>query len=376
MRLQPSVLKEYALERAILPMPVSASFTADDDSLVLEDEYGRVPLVAAPDCDLRVHQLVTGVVLALVGEEIDGGDLLVHSVIEPGCPPQLPLRDPTPLPRLVAFVSDLAIGTADGELALRHEMLSDFLLSSPLAPRIGRLIIAGNLVAAPAAAAAELPSGTKPLSARSLSQLAAPVNAADIFLARLCASLVVDVVPGAQDPASFALPQQPLNMCLFPVASHFPSLSATTNPYEATIDGVSIVGNGGQVAESMLRYVRDMTALDTMRKCLEWRHMAPTAPDALACYPFVQRDRFVLTRTPNVYFVGDQNEFESELAELAIGPIGAEGQDAAAVATAASSSAKARVRLLRVPKFSQTNTLVLLDLNTLDVETVKFDTLF
>jgi DNA polymerase delta subunit 2 len=126
----------------------------------------------------------------------------------------------------------------------------------------------------------------------------------------------------------------------------------------------------------MLRYVRDMTALDTMRKCLEWRHMAPTAPDALACYPFVQRDRFVLTRTPNVYFVGDQNEFESELAELAIGPIGAEGQDAAAVATAASSSAKARVRLLRVPKFSQTNTLVLLDLNTLDVETVKFDTLF
>jgi DNA polymerase delta subunit 2 len=193
-----------------------------------------------PDCDLRVHQFVTGVVLALVGEEIDGGDLLVHSVIEPGCPPQLPLRDPTPLPRLVAFVSDLAIGTADGELALRHELLSDFLLSSPLAPRIGRLVVAGNLIARPpppTPSCRAAPSRSRRARSRSWPR---PSTRPTSFSRASAPRLWSTSCRARKTRRRFALPQQPLNMCLFPVASHFPSLSATTNPYEATFDGVRL----------------------------------------------------------------------------------------------------------------------------------------
>jgi DNA polymerase delta subunit 2 len=117
-----------------------------------------------------------------------------------------------------------------------------------------------------------------------------------------------------------------------------------------------------------------------MRKCLEWRHVAPTAPDALACYPFVQRDRFVLTQTPHVLFVGDQNEYESELAELDVGPVGVADEEGAAAATtttaATSAATKAQVLLLRVPKFSTTGTIVLLDLNTMQAEPVTFEASF
>jgi DNA polymerase delta subunit 2 len=384
MQLQPSVLKEYAQERAILPMPVSASFTSDDDSLVLEDEFGRVPLLlptaARSQQQSLVHRLVTGVVCALVGEEVDGGDFLVREFIEPACAPQKPLallRDGEP--RYLAFASDLCVGSASGEQALLLELLAAFLLSSPLAPHIARLVVAGNLIAPPSAANVELPSGSKALSHKSLSQFSVPVAAADTFVARICASLPLDVVPGARDPASYALPQQPLNMCLFPLSSHYASLTCSTNPYEATFDDgrVLVAGNGGQVLESMLRYVRDMTPLQAMRKCLEWRHVAPTAPDALACYPFVQRDRFVLTQTPHVLFVGDQNEYESELAELDVGPVGVADDDGAAATTATTTAAtKAHVLLLRVPKFSTTGTIVLLDLNTMQPEPVTFEASF
>lgn len=96
-------------------MPVKDTFTSDDDYLVLEDEFGRVPLViGAENTTLPVHDFVTGssffktsyvdfnqsietktkqnkkkgVVVAVLGEEVDGGDFKVYDIIEPGYAPQ------------------------------------------------------------------------------------------------------------------------------------------------------------------------------------------------------------------------------------------------------------------------------------------------
>lgn len=42
-------------------MPVKDTFTSDDDYLVLEDEFGRVPLViGVENSTLPVHDYVTG----------------------------------------------------------------------------------------------------------------------------------------------------------------------------------------------------------------------------------------------------------------------------------------------------------------------------
>ncbi len=82
-----------------------------------------------------------------------------------------------------------------------------------------------------------------------------------------------------------------------------------------------------------------------MKKQLEWRHICPTAPDTLRTYPFEKSDPFVLEESPNVYFVGNQEKFE----------------------TAVATQGKIAVRLVSVPKFVTTQCLVLLDIDTLEV---------
>lgn len=74
------------------------------------------------------------------------------------------------------------------------------------------------------------------------------------------------------------------------------------------------------------------------------RHIAPTAPDTLPCFPFHMSDPFVLSECPHVFFAGNQPRYASRLAK------GPDGQ---------------RVRLIAVPDFSRTRTAVLLNLRTL-----------
>ena len=47
-----------------------------------------------------------------------------------------------------------------------------------------------------------------------------------------------------------------------------------------------------------------------MEACLNWRHLAPTAPDTLTCYPYHDCDPFILQSAPHVMFVGNQPEFK------------------------------------------------------------------
>lgn len=64
------------------------------------------------------------------------------------------------------------------------------------------------------------------------------------------------------------------------------------------------------------------------RRTLEWRHIAPTAPDTLCkltlsqasssssrpgIYPFPDADPFIIHHRPHVYVIGNQPEFETAL---------------------------------------------------------------
>jgi DNA polymerase delta subunit 2 len=53
--------------------------------------------------------------------------------------------------------------------------------------------------------------------------------------------------------------------------------------------------------------------LEIMEDTLKWRHIAPTAPDTLDCYPFKTNDPLIISKTPHVYFVGNQEKFESKV---------------------------------------------------------------
>ena len=70
------------------------------------------------------------------------------------------------------------------------------------------------------------------------------------------------------------------------------------------------------------------------------------------CYPFQDKDQFLIEDCPHVFLVGNQPNFETAIIE------GPQGQN---------------VRLIAVPKFKETGELLLLDVDTLEVETAKFE---
>lgn len=92
---------------------------------------------------------------------------------------------------------------------------------------------------------------------------------------------------------------------------------------------------------------------------LRWRHLAPTAPDTLAAYPYFDSDPFILDACPHVLFAGGQPAFETALVEGGGGP-GEEG-------------GRRAVRVVAVPNFCSTGCMVLVNLATLACHPVYFD---
>jgi DNA polymerase delta subunit 2 len=70
------------------------------------------------------------------------------------------------------------------------------------------------------------------------------------------------------------------------------------------------------------------------------------------CYPFQEKDQFVIEECPHVYFVGNQPRFDTTTIE---GPAGQQ------------------VRIIAIPKFHETGQIVLLDTESLEVELVQID---
>lgn len=92
----------------------ASGFCSDTDYLILEDDGGRMSLRGA--C-LPVHELVTGVVMAVKGMPEPGGDFQVNDVCYLGLPPQVPL--PVPVSgqdKYVALVSGLGLGRPSADL--------------------------------------------------------------------------------------------------------------------------------------------------------------------------------------------------------------------------------------------------------------------
>lgn len=95
-----------------------------------------------------------------------------------------------------------------------------------------------------------------------------------------------------------------------------------------------------------------------LERLLRWRHLAPTAPDTLAAYPYFDADPFILDACPHVFFAGGQPAFATALVEQ-----GGDGSGAPA----------ASVRVVAVPNFAATGCVVLLNLATLACHPVYFD---
>lgn len=180
-------------------------------------------------------------------------------------------------------------------------------------------------------------------------------------------------MPGKSDPSNVSLPQQPLNSCLFPHGSRFNSLHLVPNPYSFSVDGVSIMGHSGQPIEDIVRQTNSINkaiqstescsneghhyaavdAVNALRKTLIWGHLAPTAPDTLACHPYTDDDPFIVDtdHVPRILFSGCHKDFATSLHQHPSGK---------------------STRLFAVPSFSLTKKAILVDIKTLDYQVMSF----
>ncbi|XP_021721660.1 DNA polymerase delta small subunit-like [Chenopodium quinoa] len=353
MKLKPCILDEYAKERSVTPLVKPHNFMHPDDHLILEDESGRVKLEGT---SLFPSVYVTGVVVAFLGKESGAGSFLVHDILEAGLPPQI--EKPLKLgdDKYVVFVSGLSVGNSTSN-PLQFQLLVDHITGhlgdeneQRTAAEIVHVVIAGNSVEF----ARGLFNGQN-LGSKDQAKLSEPFRELDILLTQIAAGVPLDIMPGPNDPANFYLPQQPLNRCLFPGSSAYNTFRSCTNPHSFELDNIRFLGTSGQNIDDLDKYSEAKDKLDFLERTLRWRHLAPSAPNTLGCYPFTDRDPFVIESCPRVYFVGNQDMFGSRLVK------GPEGQ---------------LTQLITIPKFCETGVAVVLNLRNLECHALSFGTQF
>jgi len=369
--------------------------------LILEDESGRILVGGA--LALQAAQLVTGIVVALRGSVAGDGKFHASEMLTLGqagtneTKPQLPVTNPTGAvapntsSSFVLLVSGLSLGGGNAKAALAMQMLADFLAGrlgsnddAQLASRVTRVIVCGNSVVSTDAlqagsASKDAPSwvaNSKANAAKLAQENIAPIREFDALLAQALSSVPVDLMPGSDDPSSLTLPQQPLHPCLLPQSSRYSSLSLVTNPNESRVGGLLLLGHSGAPVADIVRQTLPIPStsgaemavegegvgsqeaagrhfLHALHNTLRWGHLAPTGPDSLPFYPFVESDPFVLNPAamPHVLFAGNAPAFATEMGETLDGH---------------------KYRVLAVPSFASTGTVVLLDLANLDVSTLDF----
>lgn len=110
-------------------------------------------------------------------------------------------------------------------------------------------------------------------------------------------------------------------------------------------------------------------SLDILETMLNNRHIAPTCPDTLGCYPFSDHDPFVLEASPHIFVAGNQMEFATRLVKA---PVQAtqDTDDSMGIEEADARN----VRLISVPRFDRTGQVVFVNLRSLDCTVREFAT--
>ena len=371
MKLKPCVLDEFTNEAILqgLPPP-KANYMNEEDSLILEDESGRVSLILDDSCEITVDELVSGVVAGVCGTITGTGELQVKGMCFAGMPSQhssdstarkITETDGNPAlndDQFVLFVSGMSLGGVQDDLQrLQLNLLCDYIsghVGSPAetkntSSKISRVVVVGDSIRKPAPR-----DDRKAISREEQELMAAPLREADSIFAQIARSVPIDVMPGDTDPSNLSLPQQPLHNCLFPRSSGYKdSFHTVTNPYRFQAENVNFLGHSGQPVSNIKKFSNFSNDLDVLQRTLEWQHLAPTAPDTLACYPFYKRDPFVLDDKlcPHVLFSGNMDAYDDRLIK------GENGQ---------------MVRLIAIPKFSESRSVVLLNLKTLESSEMTF----
>ncbi|KAH9599419.1 DNA polymerase delta subunit [Trypanosoma melophagium] len=382
------------------------------DEVFIEDISGRVLLENVP-----AELLCTGLVLSVDGTLHKNGCLKVHSYAMTDLREiYVPRRLHESLrlkPCYIAFVSGLEVGypqTQDPEVVRNRtmvELLVDYLCGNvgdesmtTQASQIARLVIAGNSIAATDELKLKKKVKLDPSDHVRLGDdrrgTTGVVNSAmlmselDNIMTRIADTIEVDLMPGDFDMSNAFQPQQPLHPLLLPEAARRSSLKLVTNPYEFSVfpststvpkltstgkpseGGTTFFVSSGSSLNDVCRETKYPTRLDAMSMILRSGCACPTAPNTLFSYPFKDSDPFLFPSAPHCFVCCDQPEMQTRWESLeSFGPnsdaiMDEEGYE--------NNNDNAGLRLICIPSFARTGVLVLVDVNSpnLDTVTVNF----
>ncbi|KAF5376562.1 hypothetical protein D9757_008276 [Collybiopsis confluens] len=376
MPLKPNVMDDIARDHSIPPPPPPPYYYSEDDQVMMEDESGRIQLVGT---HVKFEKLVTGLIIGALGMETPDGKFEVADICYPHLAPQsqkaeedqmLVDDDDLPTDEWIGAISGLNIGSpspSDGQIQMLVEYLTGeegSLNDQISASRVSRLIILGcsmapMLITGKGEADAEGDSKkSRKFGYDGTTFSSHPTVTFSGHLLDIGRAMPIHLLPGESDPSAVILPQQPFPRAMFGAISSFPDFSCESNPTYLGLSSNSVpvtrslLLHSGQPVNDMLKYLHSPphTCLSVVESTLKWRHIAPTAPDTLWCHPYFTGDPFIIKETPDLYFVGGQKKFGTK--------------------TVTDNNTKCRIVL--IPEFYKTGLLVLVNIRTLRVKTVRF----
>ncbi|RUS20370.1 DNA polymerase delta small subunit [Endogone sp. FLAS-F59071] len=329
MPLKPNILDDITKENWIAIPPPRPKYISDKDRVTLEDESGRIVLTGSR---LKKETLVTGIIIAVLGSETTSGEFEVLDICLPDLAPQ-PSFNPMEtggfsensmycMINLKKLGIDYLLlrGTnffVDEESIKYVALVSGLNIGNNTARMTELQLLAEYLTG-------ELGGELRKYGYDSTAYDASPVLELDAILQDICASVDVDLMPGAHDPAMVHLPQQPLQRAMFSRTAPCSTFRTVTNPYWCKSEGVTYVfsddmidydgyfvlcgglllilkvarvlnslvpgfacrflGSSGQPVDDIFKYVENDDNLQLAERTLFWRHMAPSAPDTLCEY--------------------------------------------------------------------------------------------
>jgi len=357
MELQPNILKEVNDEfKFDLHETELTNFIGDNDQLILEDSCQRITLVGSIDSNL----LYTGVVIAVLGEEgTEAGKFVVDKFTYADLPPQIEMKVKCESDQYLMFISGLSIGK-ENENPLAIQLLLDFINAyvggeddQDLASQLVHIIVCGNSISSDALDKSSQ-SQARYLTHKSEAKSVSAMNDFDFFMSQILPLISVDIMPGEFDLSSHILPQKPLHPCLFPSSRKYlgTTLKLVSNPYQCKVNGINILGTSGQNINNMASFSKHSANIDILLDTLRCQHISPTAPDTLGCFPFIEKDPFIIDQCPHIYYCGNQEKLDYKTVE------GSDGQN---------------VLLLCVPDFSKTSSVVMVNLKNYQIKEIKFN---
>jgi len=378
--LKPNILQELSEDNALSAVqPIlgrKSKYISEDDEIILEDDLQRIKLLpsrgnasAGGNCGkFDMAKLSSGVVCGVLGHigrksKGDGGKFFVEDIVFPATPSPSKVKN-VGSDRYLAILSGLnlhggfsgANADAVGPLELAVSWLTGEggeMVDQASMSKVERLIVAGNSLADETRDKDEH-KRAKYLTRNKEATSVEAVNALDDVLAQLADTLDLDLMPGPNDPANVSLPQQPLHKCLFPKTGVYPTFQGVTNPYRCALSNgeVEVLGTSGQNLDDLMLNTSMEEPIEALESLLDWGHLAPTCPDTLGCYPYHDKDPFVINRKPNIFFAANQKTFSQKTLTHDDGT---------------------KTLCLSIPEFSATRQICFVNLKTLECQQITFE---